>query len=98
MPIRVDRHSYPEVTEIWGYSPNSIILIMQDGREVKITALRNIKSGALPNYFACYEERVEVKINGRTYVVWTEADYPWQDGETIEECLKLAIRWVIDPH
>lgn len=98
MPIKIDREKYPEVMEIWGCSSNSIILNMEDGREVKITALHNIKSGAQPNYFASYEERVEIKANGHTYKVWMEASYSWQDGATIEECLRRAIRWVINPH
>lgn len=98
MPIQIRKDAYPEISEIWGCSPNSIILNMVDGRSVKITALHNIKSGATPNYYADYEEKVGIENNGRTYEVWADASYPWQDGETIEQCLRSAIRWVINPH
>lgn len=98
MPIKINADSYPEVTEIWGYSSNSIVLNMADGREVKIIAAHNIKSGATPKYFAHYEERIEIEVNNQRHRIWAEVHYPWQDGDTIEECLKHAIRWVIHPH
>ncbi len=98
LPINIKKDVYPEVAEIWGISSNSIVLNMVDGREVKITASHNIKSGAIPQYYADYEERVEFEIGGKIYKVWAEATYPWQDGDTIEECLELAIRWVVNPH
>lgn len=98
MPIHINGDNYPEVIEIWGCSPNSIILNMTDGRQVKITALHNIKSGATPSYYADFEQRVEIEHNGETYRVWADVSYPWQVGETIESCLISAIGSVVHPY
>ncbi|ATW24174.1 hypothetical protein [Candidatus Formimonas warabiya] len=94
MPICVSREDYPNITEIWGHGENTIVVNTTDGRRVKITAAHNIRSGAIPNYYADYEEVREIEIDGETLEVWVDAHYPWQDGDTVEDCLLGALVWV----
>lgn len=94
MPISLRDDQYPNISEVWGIGTNSIVAYTTDGRCVKITARHNIRSGTTPNYFASYEERREIHIGGETSEVWARADYPWQDGRTVEECLVLALQWI----
>jgi hypothetical protein len=98
MPIRISPDQYPGISEIWGCGPNTIIVNTIEGRSIKVTAQHNIRSGATPNYFADYEEKKQFQIGEETYDIWVDANYPWQDGNTAEECLLLAIRWVVNPH
>ncbi|OEH86242.1 hypothetical protein BHU72_11950 [Desulfuribacillus stibiiarsenatis] len=94
MPIKVSDANFSNIIEIWGHGPNTIEVHTGDGRQVKITAAHNIRSGATPNYYAHYEEIQEIKIDKKTLKVWVAADYPWQVGETVEGCLRGALVWV----
>jgi hypothetical protein len=41
------------------------------------------------------EERITLTdVSGTERDVWADADYPWQDGRTAEDCLKAALIWV----
>jgi len=64
-------------------------------RTIRVSALGNIRSGTAPNYFAHYEEHVEIEPKpGQRLRVWADAHFPWQDGADVEECLLQALRWI----
>lgn len=96
MPIELREDQFPNITEVWGYGTNTIVVHTTEGRCVKITAEHNIRGGSTPNYYAAYEERKEIRIGSESYEIWVKADYPWQHGNTVQECLLLALGWVND--
>lgn len=92
---------FPEITEIWRTGPNEIVVSVSGTRKrpdrhvVRVVARENIRSGATPGYFAAYEQQVTITdAAGTSHEVWAEAEYPWQDGETVEDCLRAALIWV----
>ena len=102
MHLDIDASDFPEITEIWGVTENQIEVSVSATRSrphnhrVRITALENLRSGATPRYFAHYEREVTVRDTAnQEHEVWVEADYPWQDGETVEECLKASLLWLV---
>jgi hypothetical protein len=99
--LDIGESDFPEITEIWRTGPNVIVVSVNgtskrpERHVVRITARENIRSGATPGYFAAYEEQVTITdANGTPREVWAETDYPWQDGDTAEDCLKAALIWV----
>lgn len=97
MPITVEKDKFDNITEIWGIGSNIIQVTTRDNKTIRISALHNIRSGANPNYYAAYEEQVEMKVNGKVRKVWVNADYHWEKGTTAEECLEKALVWVSHP-
>ncbi|NLO90195.1 MAG: hypothetical protein GX088_07745 [Clostridia bacterium] len=94
IPISVPREKFPNINEIWGYGPNTIVVNTNDGRCIKITAAKNIRSGGTSIYYSEYEEMKEIQVGDKTIRVWVVADYPWREGETIEQCLLEALVFV----
>jgi hypothetical protein len=99
--LDIEESDFPEITEIWRTGPNQIVVSVSGTSKrpqrhvVRVTARENIRSGATPRYFAAYEQQVTITdANGTAREVWAEADYPWQDGQTAERCLKAALIWV----
>ena len=91
MPISVKDENYKNIEVIRGIGTNAIQVIMSDFRTFRIYAGHNILSGSTPKYSAIYDELVETTIGGETKRVWVEAPYPWQEEDTIEECLRRAL-------
>lgn len=57
----------------------------------RITAKRRLPHG---DFCAAYEERVETEIDGIYRTLWVEAQFPWADGATVEDCLRTALTFV----
>lgn len=91
MPVNINKDQCKNIIEIWGYGTNTIIVHTVNGRCIKITAAHNIKSNTTINYYAFYEERQELEITGKNVEVWVKASFPWQTGDTVEHCLKMAL-------
>lgn len=94
MNITISRDGFSNLAEVWEYGPNTIVVRTTDGRQVKITAAHNIKSGTNSKYCAEYEEIREIRIENATVEVWATANYRPIDGDTIGECLLCALEWV----
>ena len=92
--IRIEDDDFPSLLEIWGESDQVLIVLTADHRYVRVSARRNIRSGAAPSYFAYCEERQRIGDPDRGPEVWVDVHYPWQDGATAEACLQGALRWV----
>lgn len=91
LPIRVSSEDFPNIVQVWGYGPNTIVVRTRDGRQIKITAAHNIKSGINSNYCAEFEEIKEIRVKNDIIEIWANADYKSIDGETIEQCLECAM-------
>jgi hypothetical protein len=95
MTISVGEDQFKNIVEIWDAGPNTIQVITASYRTIRISALGNIRSGTKPNYFAHYEEQVEIEPKlGQRLRVWADAHFPWQDGSDVEQCLLRALRWI----
>src|SRR5262249_21238473 len=87
-PLPVNLDEFEDLPEISGRS-QSVEVVTQSGRHVRITALLNIRSRYRPDarYWANYEERVH--ISG--HEVWAQAPYPWETAGTVALCLRRAL-------
>jgi hypothetical protein len=95
MTISVGQDQLKNIVEIWDAGANTIQVITASYRTIRISALGNIRSGTKPNYFAHYEEQVEIEPKpGQRLRVWADAHFPWQDGPDVEQCLLRALRWI----
>lgn len=90
--INIKKNNYRVIEEIWEYSSNSILIYLKTNKVIKVTALRNILGEVNENYDAYYEELVTLTINSREINVWAEMEQGKIYGDTIEECLQLAIK------
>lgn len=85
------------IRALYQLSPQSVEAVVRDAdphaghRTFRITAKRRLPAD---DYFAAYEERVDLQLEGRDRTVWVEAEFPWADGETAEECLRRALELV----
>jgi hypothetical protein len=61
MTISVGQDQLKNIVEIWDAGPNTIQVVTASYRTIRISALGNIRSGTKPNYFAHYEEQVEIE-------------------------------------
>ncbi|MGB6561350.1 MAG: hypothetical protein WBE69_01960 [Candidatus Binataceae bacterium] len=95
MTISVGQDQFKNIVEIWDAGPNTIQVITASYRTIRISALGNIRSGTKPNYFAHYEEQLEIEPKpDQRLRVWADAHFPWQDGPDAEQCLLRALRWI----
>ena len=87
MTISVRSDQFKNIVEIWDSGPNTLHVVTASYRTIRISALGNIRSGSAPNYFAHYEEHVEIESKpGQRLRVWADAHFLWQDGADVEEC------------
>ena len=102
MTFELEDGGYEEVIECWAVSPNAIEVLVRprksdENQWVRITAKESIRSGATPRYWAGYEELTILPgAGGDEQRIWVDKTwkYPWQDGDTIQECLQMALQWV----
>jgi len=97
--LDIDASVYPNITELREVSSHAVEA-SAGGRRFRVTAQRDIGRPE-PYYWAEYEEEVSFSASDvddmRT--VWVGGlgiDIPWQDGDTIQECLRTALMWVND--
>ena len=94
MNLTIRKDEFENLIEIWGIGPTSVEVVTKDHRHFRVTAARNIRSGAEPQYFAQYEQLHTVTVDGMERQLWGATSFPWQDGATIDECIRLALVWV----
>jgi len=67
MTISIGSDQFKNIVEIWDSGPNTLHVVTASYRTIRVSALGNIRSGTAPNYFAHYEEHVEIEpkpVNG----------------------------------
>jgi hypothetical protein len=94
MNLTIQKGELENLIEIWELGPTCVEVTTKDRQHFRITAARNIRSGATPKYFAHYEQLYKLTINGKEHEVWGATTFPWQDGETVEKCIGPALMWV----
>lgn len=91
MPISVNPNEFENITEIWEASPNTIEVVTRSERRIRITARRVIRGPGGGPYHADYKEMTAAGVWARP-----TTEYPWQNGPTVEVCLRAALSWVND--
>lgn len=95
MNLNIQNNQFPNLIEIWIVGSNSVEVITKNQSHYKIIAKENIRSNAQPNYYAAYECLQTMLINNEEFDLWyRDNSLPWQNGNTIEECVMAAMRWV----
>jgi len=70
-------------------SDSAVVVRTSDGREVRITAWRNLSTG---QYVADFERRSTMKSGGHEFHVWSQTPaYQRSTGEDIQSCLEAAV-------
>jgi hypothetical protein len=86
-----------DIRALYQLDPQSVEVVVSVGeahsahQTVRITAKRRLPNG---DFCAAYEERIEMDYEGTSRMIWAEAEFPWADGATAEECLGKALRLV----
>jgi hypothetical protein len=101
LPLDIKEDDFPQISEIWRNGPYQLEVVVEQpeeshrSREIKVTARENIRTGAIPRFYAIYEEKIRVNdADGNTREVWASTRYPWETGDTAEACLRGALRWI----
>jgi hypothetical protein len=92
------RHSFIDWEELSGLdrivaahevSDRAIVVETTDGREIRITAWRNLGSG---RYVAEYERRSVIKSGNKEVRVWAQSRaYQQCTGDNVASCLEAAV-------
>jgi hypothetical protein len=92
------RHAYVDWEELSGLdrivaayevSDRSIVVETSDGREIRITACRDLGSG---RYVADYERRSVIKSGGKDIRVWAQTPaYQRCTADDVASCLEAAV-------
>jgi hypothetical protein len=68
---------------------NSVVVLTDDGRQVRITAWRDLRTG---EYTADFERRGRLTVDGHDYFVWLQTPaYRPCVADELETCLEAAI-------
>ena len=77
---------------VYEVSPQCVVLETEEGREVRITARRDLSTGM---YVSEYERRVTVSSGGHTYQVWALTPaYQAHTADDPRACLEAAVEEV----
>ena len=100
MDLEIEQDLYENLTEIYIISENVVEVTTRNDRTFRIFAKETLRG---PHRFsASYDELVRgiFQIENESdndHSVWIRThEMPWQDGETIEGCLRAAMSWVND--
>lgn len=93
MNLNITPELYENISEIYETGNQSVVVVTNDSRTVKITA-RKVLRGPNANYVANYEQLVSQNVNGQCVRMWVEVHYPFAQGKTIEDCIKYAMWFV----
>lgn len=86
-----------DIRALYQVDPQSIEVVVSGAethsghQTFRITAKRRLPNG---DFCAAYEERIEMDFEGTFRTIWAEAEFPWADGATVEECLGKALQIV----
>src|SRR5436309_765263 len=86
---RLDFHRLDGLVAAYEVSPQCIVVKTREGREIQITARRDLVSG---NYVSEYERRGSVSTRDNTYQVWAQTPaYEICIADDLETCLEAAV-------
>ena len=94
--IDVDVSQYDGITEFWEVNSHTVEVITDDHRRIRLAAHRNMRSA--DDYTAHWEELVEVEVGDRSIGAWVPVNFPWETGESIDDLVRKALRWVASKH
>src|SRR5690349_9567084 len=99
---------YSKLGELWEVSPTQVEAVTKrpiephnaktSARRFRVTALQQLGIDVPYKFYAYYEKKIEVELNGSTYRLWVDADgdFPYQDAQSASECLRLALHQIND--
>jgi len=91
-----DLSGLDKVVVVFGVGNNIVVVETSDGREIRITAWRDLRDG---RYVADFERRGTVKSDGREFHVWSQTSaYGTISGESLQGCLEAAVLQVDRVH
>ena len=96
MKLAIAGNALNNVTEIWAYGENVIMVRLNDGRIFKVTAARNMYSASPYKFGAFYEEQVSLGEATKGKTIWTASDLASPGADTVEHCLENALRFLND--
>ena len=89
---RLDFSSVGGIAAAYQVSPQTVVVETKEGREIRITAKRDLSTGA---FVSEYERRSVVTNGGTAYHVWSRTTaYPACRADEVGACLEAAIREV----
>jgi ATP:corrinoid adenosyltransferase len=78
-----------QVVKVYSDGENSVIAELADGRQVRITALRDLSSGT---FVAEFEKRTAVQTGARALHVWAQTPaYKRVIADDLQSCLEAAL-------
>jgi hypothetical protein len=84
-----DLSGLDRVVAAYTVSDSAVVVRTSDGRELRITAWRNLSTG---QYVADFERRSTVKTAGHEFHVWSQTPaYQRCTGEDVQSCLESAV-------
>lgn len=93
MDLNITPELYENISEIYETGNQSVKVVTNDGRTVKVTACKILR-GPTVNYIADYEQLVCQEVNGQSIRIWSQASYPSAYSETAEKCIRYAMGFV----
>jgi hypothetical protein len=87
-----DLAAFATICAVYEVGSNSIALETTDGREIRITAYRDLSTH---QYISYYERRSTIKSGTKEFRVWaTTPAYPHCTADSIDACLEAAMHEV----
>lgn len=93
MKLNIAPDLYEGIFEIYEAGCQSVVVVTNDHRTVKITAHKVLR-GCEAQYIADYEQLIDQKVDGRDIQIWAKAPYPFAHGQTVEACIRYAMGFV----
>jgi hypothetical protein len=84
-----DLSGLDKVVSVYAVGDGTIVVHTTDGRDLRITAWRNLSTG---RYVADFERRSTLRSNGKEFHVWAHTPaYQRVTAEDRESCLEAAV-------
>jgi hypothetical protein len=84
-----DLSGLDRVVAVYGIGDNVLVVETSDGREVRITARRDLRTG---RFNADFERRGTVRSGGQEFSVWAHTSaYGHCEGDGLQACLEEAV-------
>ncbi|MCC5907533.1 MAG: hypothetical protein JJU13_15075 [Balneolaceae bacterium] len=98
MNLNIVEGEYENITEIYVIGSNAVHVVTRNERTFRIFAEETIRG---PHRFsASYDELIRGQFDAlddpdNEHSVWIRSNnMPWQDGNSIEGCIRAAMHWV----
>ena len=91
-----DLSGLDKIVAVFGVGNNVVVVETSDGREIRITAWRDLKDG---RYSADFERRGTVRNDGREFHLWAHTTaYGTVSSDSLQGCLESAVLQVDRVH